>query len=454
MRFGFFNAGSRCAGGPLVYQAAIESEKKVAFDMRLLVGTLTLVLALPFGAAAQVAKPESVGFSTQRLERLHSILQQQVDIGQVAGIVTLAARHGKIFDLKTYGKKELASGAAMTEDSIFRIYSMTKPITGVAMMLLYEEGKWSPADPLSKHIPEFAKLKVFKGVDADGKMMVEAPLHAPTVGELMSHTAGFTYGIFGQAPVDKMYTEKGVMRSASLEQMIDKLADTPLLYQPGTRWVYSVSVDIQGYLVQKLSGKTLPEFMQERIFKPLGMKDTGFSVPAEKWARVASVYGFDDNGKLEPSKGLRGDYTKIPGMPSGGGGLVSTARDYYRFAQMLANGGELEGTRLLAPLTVKLMSSNHLGPELMTGEFSIGLQRMRPGFGFGYDVAVFTDPALAGTTIGKGSYLWDGAAGTWFWIDPENDIVFVGMIQRQGNASSSNLQQLTRAGLYQALVKP
>ena len=413
-----------------------------------------LMLALPGGLAAQVVKPESVGFSSERLERLHQMMQQQVDVGQVSGMVTLAARHGKIFDARSYGKRDIESGAAMAEDSIFRIYSMTKPITGAAMMMLYEEGKWSPADPLSKHIPEFAKLKVYKGVDGDGNLILEPPVHPPTVGELMSHTAGFTYGIFGQTPVDRIYNEKQVMRSASLQEMITKLADTPLLYQPGTRWVYSVSVDIQGYLVEKLSGKSLPQFMEERIFKPLGMKDTGFMVPADKRARLASVYGFDEQGKMVPAAGLRGDYTKIPGMPSGGGGLVSTAQDYMRFAQMLLNGGELDGARLLAPMTVKLMSSNHLAPELMTGEFSIGLQRMRPGFGFGFDVAVFTDPALAGTTIGKGSYQWDGAAGTWFWIDPENDVVFVGMIQRQGNANSSNLQQLTRAGLYQALVKP
>jgi CubicO group peptidase (beta-lactamase class C family) len=202
-----------------------------------------------------VVKPESVGFSSERLERLHAAIQQEIDKKKtMAGAVTLLARHGKVIDLKAYGKKDLASGAPMTTDTIFRVFSMTKVVTGVAMMILYEEGKWNPQDPISKYIPEFAHLKVFKGVDANGKMLVEDPVHPPTMHELMTHTAGFTYGLFLDGPVDKAYQSQGVMASNNLQEMIDKLAKIPLLYQPGTKWVYSVSMDIQGYIVEKLLG--------------------------------------------------------------------------------------------------------------------------------------------------------------------------------------------------------
>src|SRR5208283_4236662 len=219
----------------------------------------------------------------------------------------------------------------MTQDTIFRVYSMSKPVTGVAMMILYEEGKWRPFDPISKYIPEFAHLKVFKGADASGNMILEDPVHPPTMRELMTHTAGFTYGFFGTTMVDKMYTEQKVLRSNSLQEMIDKLAKMPLLYQPGTRWVYSVSMDIQGYIVEKLSGQSLPDFMQQHIFGPLGMKDTGFFVPPEKRNRFATLYAWSQNDELVVNQG-RGvtadDYATQPSMPMGGGGIVSTAQDY------------------------------------------------------------------------------------------------------------------------------
>src|SRR5208337_293359 len=300
-------------------------------------------------------KPESVGFSSERLERLHAAMQQEVDQKRLAGIATILARHGKVVEERTYGKKDIASGAPMTKDTIFRIYSMSKPVTGVAMMILYEEGKWHPSDPISKYIPEFAHLKVFKGVDQSGNMILEDPVHPPTMHELMTHTAGFTYGFFGNSLVDKMYKDQQVLESQSLQEMIDKLAKTPLLYQPGTRWVYSVSMDIQGYIVEKLSGQSLPDFMQQRIFGPLGMKDTGFYVPQEKRNRFATLYREDPKGELV-ADGTAGaaptDYATQPTMASGGGGMVSSAQDYWRFAQMLLNGGELDGVRILAPDTV------------------------------------------------------------------------------------------------------
>jgi CubicO group peptidase (beta-lactamase class C family) len=404
-----------------------------------------------------LVKPETVGFSSERLERLHQLIQGEVDQKQLAGAITLLARHGKIIDYHTYGLRDLATGAPMTKDTIFRDYSMTKPVTGVAMMILYEQGKWLPNDPIAKYIPEFSHLKVYQGVDADGKPILVDPDHAPTMRELMSHTAGFTYGFFGDTPVDKMYRQANLFAAKNLGEFIDKLAELPLLYQPGKGWTYSVSMDIEGYIVEKLSGQSLPDFFRDRIFVPLGMRDAGFYVPAEKRSRFVTLYTTAPEGGIEPLHGQgigASPYAAQPTMPSGGGGLVSTAEDYYRFAQMMANGGELNGARILAPATLKLMTSNHLPKELLTGQFGIGLQVMRPGFGYGYNCAVIFDPPEANLPDGKGTFFWDGAAGTWFWVDPTNDVVFIGMIQRMLGPASPSLEYESRPAVYQALVDP
>ncbi len=400
-------------------------------------------------------KPESLGFSSERLGRLHALIQDEVDRKQIAGAITILARHGKIVDYRTYGVRDMASSAPMTKDTIFRDYSMTKPVTGVAMMLLYEEGKWLPSDPMSRFIPAFANLKVFNGVDNEGKMILVEPEHAPTMRELMSHSAGFSYGN-GKTPVDAMYQDLKPMQSANLEEMTGKLAKIPLNYQPGHGWTYSVSMDVEGAIVEKLSGQSLPDFMRDHIFTPLGMKDAGFFVPDDKRSRFATNYRDDGHGQLSPTAAGSPptDYTKEPTMASGGGGLVSTAEDYYRFAQMLANGGELDGKRILAPATVKLMTSNHLPEELLTGKFGIGQHIMRPGFGYGYNCAVVFDPGAANLPDGKGTFFWDGAAGTWFWVDPTNDIVFVGMIQRMTSPDNHSLLYRSHAVVDQALVDP
>jgi len=439
--------------------------KMIAFAAGLLTaGLLQLVGAMP-GAAQKTArassdwmmvvKPESVGFSAERLERLHKLIQDEVDQKQLAGAITILARHGKIVDYRTYGVRDFTTGTPMAKDTIFRDYSMTKPVTGVAMMILYEEGKWLPNDPISKYIPEFAQLKVFKGVGPDGKMILADPDHAPTIQELLTHSAGFSYGS-GHSMVDAAYQEKKPMQSANLQEMITKLATLPLNYQPGKGWTYSLSMDIEGYLVEKLSGKSLPEFDREYIFAPLGMQDAGFFVPEQNRARLATNYKADAQGQLQPTPrpGDPLDYTAQPTMPSGGGGMVSTVEDYYRFAQMLGNGGELDGKRVLAPATVKLMGSNHLPANLLTGEFGIGQHIMRPGFGYGYNVAVVYDPAEASSPVGKGTFFWDGAAGTWFWVDPTNDVVFVGMIQRMIHPDNHALLYRSHALVYQALVEP
>lgn len=409
-----------------------------------------------------LSKPESVGFSSDRLESLHTLMQQAVDKKQVSGAVTILARHSKVVDYRAYGLRNIANGDPMTRDTIFRILSMTKPVTGVAMMILWEEGKWLPTDPISKYVPEFTHLKVFKGVDATGNIVVEDPIHPPTMYELMSHTAGFTYGVFGSTPVDKAYQTAGVLRSTSLEEMISRLAKLPLLYQPGTQWVYSVSADIQGYIIEKLSGQSLPDFTEQHILKPLGMKDTGFYVPADKRRRFATVYRTNEQSELieavsRPGAGSSplGDFAERPTMPSGGGGLVSTAADYARFAQMLADNGEFNGVRILSPSAVKLMTLNHLAPGLLTGEFAIGWHIFRPGLGYGYDCAVEYDPPEANLPGGRGTVFWDGAAGTWFWADPTNDIVFVGMIQRiLTDPNIPTLEYQSRSVVYQALLDP
>jgi CubicO group peptidase (beta-lactamase class C family) len=401
--------------------------------------------------------PESVGFSSERLQRLHTYMQKTIDDKQIAGMVTLLARHGKIVDYRAYGVRDLASATPMTKDTIFRDYSMTKPVTGVAMMMLYEEGKWLPNDPIAKFIPEFAHLKVFKGTDADGKLILVDPDHQPTMSELMSHTAGFTYGFFGDTPVDHMVRDAHLFQSKDLQEFIDKLAKIPLLYQPGQGWTYSLSMDIEGYIVEKLSGQSLPDFMRDRIYQPLGMRDAGFFVPEEKRGRFANLYYWKREGgglSTDPqSPSNPHDYDKQPSLASGGGGMVSTAEDYYRFAQMLANGGELDGKRLLAPATIHLMTSNHLAPSLLTGQYGIGAQQMRAGFGYGYNCAVEFDPQTANLPDGKGTFLWDGAAGTWFWVDPTNDLVFIGMIQRM-NGGVPNVQYVSRQLVYQALIDP
>ncbi len=402
-----------------------------------------------------LAKPESVGFSSESLKEFDTAMQGIVDNKHLAGVVTLLARHGKVVQHNAYGVQDVASQTPMQLDSIVRIYSMTKPIVGAAMMMLFEEGKWQPSDPIARHIPEFANLKVFAGVDADGKPKLEAPAHAPTMGELMSHNAGFTYGLFGNSLVDKMYQADNPLDAPSLQAFIDRVATKPLLYQPGEKWVYSVSVDIQGYLVQKLSGKTFPDFLRDRVFTPLGMKDTGFLVPEAKLPRVATIYAWDaKQGALaaQPHDPL---ISRMPGLPSGGGGLYSTASDYLRFAQMIANGGELNGTRVLKTTSVTMMRTNVLNEQTLNSKSGIGPVHLQPGLGFGYDFAVMSDPVALKSPLGKGSFWWWGIAGTWFWIDPTNDVVFIGMIQRRGGApGAANHEDLARAITYKALVDP
>jgi CubicO group peptidase (beta-lactamase class C family) len=420
------------------------------------------------GAAAAPlprAKPEAVGFSSPKLKKLDETMQAMVDQGHVAGAVTLLARHGKVISTQAFGKRALDAAEPMPANAIFRIRSETKPVTGVAMLILYDEGKWKLDDPVSKYVPEFANLRVAK-MDAEGRPVLSPISRPPTMRELMTHTAGFAYGIADDpsSPADQAYYKAAVLQSDSLDQLVTKISTLPMFAEPGTLWRYSVAADIQGYIVEKLSGQSLPVFMQERIFTPLGMKDTAFYVPQEKVGRLAALYDADPSGRLVPAvEGSWRDITKPPLAPSGGGGLVSTAHDFARFAQMILNGGDLDGERILQPETVALMKLNQLPPSFtVTTNGTAGVlhptANAKPfpfalGMGYGLDVAVAVDPAASGAPVGAGTISWGGSAGTWFWIDPTNDLFFIGMIQRLGGVGSG-LDATTRTLVYQALEHP
>lgn len=389
------------------------------------------------------ATPESVGVSSERLRRLETGLRRFVDERRLAGVTTLLARRGHIVHAATYGKKDLSKPEPIERSSIFRIASMTKPVTGVAMMMLYEEGKWRLDDPIARYIPEFAKLQVYAGDNADGSMKVEPARRPSTMRELMTHSAGLGYVLSQSHPVDRAMTEQRVLNpSLPLKAMIEKLAGIPLHTHPGTRWQYSVAVDVQGYLVEQLSGQTFGEFLKTRLFDPLGMKDTAFYVPAEKLSRLASVHADGPDGTAQSPRDNLAPTAPLAG-PSGGGGLFSTADDYLRFAQMLANGGEFAGTRYLSPRTVQMMRTNHLQAE--------ALKTVRPGTGWGMDFRVVMDAAAAGEPVSDGTFDWFGIFGTWFWIDPAADLSFVGMIQHRGR-TNGEIQGLSRNLVYQALL--
>jgi CubicO group peptidase (beta-lactamase class C family) len=406
----------------------------------------------------QAVAPETVGFDAQRLARLDAYMAKVVADGRVPGMTTFLARDGKVVSFKTHGAKSFG-GPPMTPDTIFRIYSMTKPVTGVAMMILFEEGRWRLDDPVTRHVPEFKNLKVMKGVDGNGKPILEDLKRPPTMRELMAHTAGFGYGLQDEHPVDKMFREKAVLSAPTSQAMIERVAQIPLVSQPGTEWRYSVAVDIQGYIVEKMTGMTLGQFMEQRIFKPLRMNDTGFYVPAAKASRLAPVYYFNrDTKKVEEAKQIFGNdmptYLDPPAWDSGGGGLVSTTMDYARFAQMIANKGELDGVRILSPASVEMMGTNMIPKDVLVSSNGTTGSRFNEAVGFGLDFMVVNDPRAAGTLEGKGSMSWGGAAGTWFWVDPTNDVIFVGMIQRLGGSGGDDLGAAARTLTYQALTNP
>ena len=381
--------------------------------------------------------PEQVGLSAVGLDAVDGAVREQIDAGVIAGAVTLVARHGRLVRTTVMGHDRLGErdgsekdGTPLTVDTIFHIYSMTKPITAVAMMILRDEGRWAPADSIAKHLPEFGELRVFAGLDADGEPRYEHPEHEPTMAELMTHTAGFSYGADPTDFVDQRYAAAQLTEASSLAEFAQRLSRLPLAYQPGTKWLYSLSVELQGAVIERLSGQSLGEFLKARIFDPLGMVDTAFFTPPEKLHRRAVLHYTGGEARLqEIANPLFRDAETRPALELGGAGLLSTIGDYAGFCQLLLNGGEWNGTRIVSAEGLTEMMTNHLPPELIDGGFGVGHQRIRPGFGFGYNGVVFSDPELAGIPVGAGTYMWDGAAGTWFWVDPENDLFFIGMIQ-------------------------
>ena len=416
-----------------------------AFTRRSLLVLMTSVVV--FGATAMraddpLASPESVGFSSPGLKAFQQTMRGLVDEGKLAGVTTLVARHGKVVHFDAYGVQDLESKKPVAKDTIFRIASMTKPIIGVAMMMLWEEGKWTLDDPVAKHIPEFAALKV---KTPNGEVAQVKPM---TMRQLMSHTAGFdtSGGYEGHNITD---------RTQPLQAMIDKLAKLPLAAQPGTDWRYGPSVDIQGYVVEKLSGQSLDAFLRTRIFDPLGMKDTGFWVDASKSDRVTNVHTYGPDKKIMTAP-TQSNPTRKPVFLSGGGGLLSTTQDYLRFAQMLLNGGEANGKRLIKKSTVELMRTNVLEEGVRVDLY--GPNSIQEGVGFGLDFAIVMDPAKANLPDGKNSFYWGGAFGTWFWIDPTNDLIVVGMMQNiegsRPDRGSPQVRPLSRKLVYAALVDP
>lgn len=406
---------------------------------------LLCLVASQYTVAAErgVVPASRVGMSADRLARIQPFMKQFVDNGDLAGIVTLVARHGKIVHFEKTGKLNLDTGEEIELDSLFRIYSMTKPVVSVALMMLYEEGRFGLDEPVSKYLPAFKDTKVL----VDGEQVEQK--YEFTVRNLLSHTAGLTYGFFGDTDVDKMYREAKILSNKDLSEMVSALGKIPLLYQPGTKWVYSVSVDVAGRLIEVLSGQPLDEHLDQRIFTPLGMQDTFFEVPADKVDRFGTNHRRDpETGKLtvidHPNDSR---FAKEVTFFSGGGGLVSTARDYYKFSQMLLNGGESGRVRLLSPKTIELMTRNHLAKGITSGFGE------RPGaagtFGFGLGFGVATSAPLT-TSGSEGSYAWGGAAGTIFWVDPKEDLTAILMVQMMNNPIP--LRSQFRTLVYSAIV--
>lgn len=406
----------------------------------------------------RIARPEDVGLNSARLGAIPKFMGSYVDRGKLAGLSTLVARHGQIVHFESIGMRDRERGLPMERDSIFRIYSMSKPITSVALMMLYEEGHFQLSHEVSRYIPEFKKLRVWAGGTNDAWATKE-PARPMTIRDLLTHTSGLTYGFMNQHPVDRLYRRGGIDGSATsqltLKEMMEKLADIPLLFSPGEHWNYSVSTDVCGYLVEVLSGRPLDEFLQARIFAPLGMVDTGFMVPKDKLDRFTANY--EKNARTREVRLVdKSDETSAYAAPkrflSGGGGLVSTMTDYWRFCQMCLNGGAFEGTRLLSRKTMEFMRSNHLPGGRTMKEMSLSSfgELAAEGAGFGLGFQVILEPAEAQAIGSVGNFSWGGAASTYFWIDPEEDLIAILMTQLMPSSTyplRPQLQQLVYAAI-------
>jgi CubicO group peptidase (beta-lactamase class C family) len=389
--------------------------------------------------------PAHPDFTPEGLAALDARMKEAVDKGEVPGLVSLLVKDGEVAQFRVHGARAVG-GAPMTEDTIFRIYSMTKPVTAVAMMQLYEQGKWRLDDPVTKYLPELANLTVMTGVDADGGLVTVPAGRAPTLLEVMTHTAGFGYGLNPNNPVDRMFAANHPMAQPDLDGLVRRTAEIPLLFQPGERWSYSIAVDLQGAIVERISGMRFGDYLEANIFAPLGMTDTGFVVPEADRGRFAEIYTWNQaEGRLAVLPDGSMGYFAANRAQSGGGGLVSTAHDYARFLEALVNDGELDGARILKPETVAMMMTNQIGDK--PGVFG--------GLGFGFGGSVVRPGDAAKTTQQVGTWSWWGIGGTWFWLDPVNDLHFTGMIQRRGGAGPGAVEFRSESPrlVYEALRK-
>jgi CubicO group peptidase (beta-lactamase class C family) len=423
----------------------------------------------------KLTKPENVGLSSERLKNIGESMRSLIDSKKIPGTVTLVARKGEIVHFEANGKRDIERDLPMEIDTIHRIYSQSKPITGAALMMLFEEGKFLMTDPVAKYLPEFSDMQVCVG-EENGKMKTEAATSPITIQQLASHTSGLSYS-FIPGPVGAMYiaeeAERGLgnIPSAggegffaigtkppfnSLREWTKELAELPLVAQPGTVWNYSVGMDVMGALIEELAGMTFGDFLQQRIFDPLGMEDTGFMVPEEKLDRFAANYSpLPDNMILVDDPEISG-YRTPPQLEAGGAGLVSTVGDYLKFAQMLLNKGEYEGKRYLGKKTVKFMTANHMGSvnanEGLTSLFNmLGNGYQVQGMGFGVTGSVVVNPALTGLPVSKGAFSWGGAASTHFWIDNKEDLIGIVHTQLLPDGTYP-VRELMQLATYQAII--
>jgi len=394
----------------------------------------------------RIEAPEKHGFSPERLERLSENLERELAVRKTPGAAVLIMRHGVIVYELTFGEQDMVTKTPMDLNSIFRIYSMTKPITSAAVMMLWEQGYFKLDDPISLYIPEFSRMKVaVENEDQSEILRLEKPEREITIQDLLRHTSGLTYGGFGKpTAIRKEYIKTNLSpTNQTIEEFIEKLTLLPLIAHPGERWEYGYSTDVLGFLVEKISGMSLGAFFDEHILTPLRMEDTGFYIPENKLHRAAQGYDYNTNTYPVHLK----DVAQAPGMHSGGGGLVSTLYDYARFSQMMLNGGELDGVRLLSPKTVELMTSNHVEASVERGD----LYLPGPGYGFGLGYAVRLEPGISAMAGSQGNYRWGGWAGTGIWIDPQEEMIAIYMMQDV--ASSAYLRDRFKVLVYQAIVE-
>ncbi|RYG34074.1 MAG: class A beta-lactamase-related serine hydrolase [Burkholderiales bacterium] len=433
----FFKAGS----GALLAAASIAVLSACSHDGKPVSAaspeTVAKAYDNPVWPAAAVSDPSRLGFTAEGLQALDARMKEAVDRHEIAGISYALVKDGQVADLKFYGSQSLG-GPPIDKDSLFRIRSIGKTITGVAMMQLWEQGKWKPEDPITKFLPELANLRVATSADnLDNTVPVSRP---PTMGELMTHTGGFGYGLILTNAVERAFVEKDMGHSPDMKTLVKRVSEIPLMAQPGQKWNYSIGYDLQGVIIERISGKTLGDYYQQNIFAPLGMKNTGFWLKESDRPHLTTVYTRNTaSGVLEPLKdagNVAADdpFKKNSNFESGGGGasgLISTLHDYVRFTQMLVNKGELGGHRVLKPETVDYMTQNHIGSirGVLGGD----------GYGFGYGGRVVVNGSTATTAQPNGAFSHFSIEGAWFWVDPANKIAFVGMIQRRGQGGPGSV---------------